>query len=247
MLALLAAPAARAQDDEPRADAPDAKPEPAPISLRIEGPVDAELAPVAGEMTALFYTCYPKLLDRLDNPEHPAPRTIRLKFAPKLDVPAYCSGNTITVSGEWLRQHPEDVGLFTHELTHAVQQYRRAPGWLTEGIADYTRKLYGPESQPGWALPERLNKERHSYKDGYRVTGRFLLWLDGAHPGAVDQIHRKLQAGAFQPSDFEAICGADVDTLWDQCLASLRVPSEGEPADKPADRPAEKSGDDPSR
>jgi hypothetical protein len=224
ILALLA-PAARRPDPEPKDDAPDAKPEPAPLSLRIEGEVDPELAPVAGEMTAIFYTCYPKLLERLDHPDRPAPRTIRLKFADDMKVPAYCSGNTVTVSIDWLRKHPEDTGLFAHELTHAVQQYRRgAPGWLTEGIADYTRKVYGPESQPGWALPERLT-DRHSYKDGYRVTGRFLLWLDEAHPGALDKIHRHLQDGEFAPEDFEAFCGADVETLWAQCLESLGEPS----------------------
>lgn len=214
-LALFVPQAARAQDE---ADEPT---EPAPISIQIEGEVDAELAPVAGAMTTLFYTCYPRLLERLDNPDRPAPRTIRLKFAPRLDVPAYCSGNTVTVSAEWLRKHPEDIGLFTHELTHAVQRYRRgSPGWLTEGIADYTRRLYGPEDQPGWALPSRLS-DRQSYKDGYRVTGRFLLWLDDQHPGALNQIHRRLQAGEFSMDDFEKLCGSDVETLWRACVASL--------------------------
>ncbi len=105
-----------------------------PISLTLEGDVDAELAPVAGQLTTLFYQGYPKLLARFESPVKPAPRAIRIVFVKGLRVPAQCSEDKIEVSTEWLIKHPKDVALLTHELTHAVQQYPgdSGPGWLTE-------------------------------------------------------------------------------------------------------------------
>ena len=66
-----------------------------------------------------------------------------------------------TCSFEWLRKHPDDIGLFTHELVHVVQAYPKSdPTWLTEGLADYARHSYGPKKQPGWALPSGWRENR---------------------------------------------------------------------------------------
>lgn len=189
-----------------------------PLRLTIEGPVDAELAPVAGKLAEHFYQCYPKLLARFEHPDKPAPRRIRIVFDPKLRIPAHCSGGTVTVGVEWLKKNPDDIGMLAHELTHAVQAYPKSdPGWLTEGIADYARQLYGPEKQPGWELPEKLLAQQ-SYKDSYRVTARFLAWLDEKHPGTVDKLHREMQNRTFELEDFQEFTGEDVDTLWRACV-----------------------------
>jgi hypothetical protein len=191
------------------------------LSLSITGPVDAELAPVAGQLTTLFYECYPKLLERFENPNKPAQRNIRLVFKRDIKVPGYSSGNTVTVSVEWLKQHPQDLGLLTHELTHLVQAYPSPdPGWLTEGIADYARHLYGPAKQPGWQLPKTL-RPNQSYKNSYGVTARFLAWLEEKHPGVVDQLHRQMQSRTFEVEDFQEFTGKDVDTLWRECVKEL--------------------------
>jgi hypothetical protein len=91
---------------------------------------------------------------------------------------------------------------------------------LTEGIADYARQLYGPKQQPGWSLPKRLT-ERNSYRDSYRVTARFLVWLDGKHPGAVDKVHRRMQDREFTLGDFETAAGKPLDVLWADCVKEL--------------------------
>jgi len=208
-----------AQDDA-------AKPEPAEtkppeLRLTIEGPVDAELAPVAGNLVELFYVSYPKLLARFENPDKPAPRRIRLVFDPNLKIPAHCSGDRVTVGVKWLKAHPEDIGLLTHELTHSVQAYPKSdPGWMTEGIADYARSLYGPEKQPGWNFPKKL-RANQSYKDSYGVTARFLVWLEEKHPGSVDKLHRAMQNKTFEIEDFSEFTGKDVDTLWRECVTEL--------------------------
>lgn len=191
------------------------------LVLTIRGGVDPEFAPTVGRLTALFYEGYPRLLERFDNPKKPASRQITLMFKQGLRVPAFCSGAQITVSTDWLTRHPEDVALLTHELTHAVQAYPVGePGWLIEGIADYARHLYGPKEQAGWRLPERL-LPRHSYKDSYRVTARFLVWLDQRHPGTVDKLHRRLQDREFALDDFRTFTGKTVDALWQECVREL--------------------------
>lgn len=166
----------------------------------------------------MFFETYPKLLARFDNPDKPAPRRITIEFKTGMKVPAYCAGNTVTVSNEWLAKHKDDVGLLTHELTHAVQAYPKGePGWITEGIADYARHKYGPKEQPGWKLPEKLEK-KHKYTDSYRTSARFFVWLDETHPGALDKIHRAMQTGKYDESDWKTITGRNLDTLWDECV-----------------------------
>lgn len=191
------------------------------FTLTISGEPDAAFAPVVGRLTTLFYQSYPKLVERFENPKKPAPRHILLVLERGLKIPAYCRGATITVSIDWLQKHPDDIGLLTHELTHAVQAYPNPePGWLTEGLADYARHLYGPKEQPGWALPAHLSMEQ-SYKDSYRVTGRFLLWLDTRHPGAVDKVHRRMQDREFTVDDFRTATGTPLDSLWEDCVRDL--------------------------
>ena len=196
----------------------------AALVLTVTGEIPPEMAPVAGTFVAVFYDSYPRLLKRFDHPERRAARKIELHFADKLPAPAFCAGDRISISLEWMRQHPDDFGLLTHELTHVVQHYPNSdPGWLTEGIADYARALYGPKVQPGWKLPERLS-EKQSYRDSYRTTARFLQWLDQKRPGCVDKVHQRMQEGSFTLPDFEAYGGASVDELWSQCVKELAAP-----------------------
>ena len=81
-------------------------------------------------------------------------------------------------SPRWLTDHPEDIDVVTHEVMHIVQDYHHDndPGWLTEGIADYARYVYGVNNiKAKWALPNYT--PRQSYENAYRVTARFLLWV----------------------------------------------------------------------
>jgi hypothetical protein len=202
------------------------------FTLSISGEVPTDFAPVVGRLTTLFYQSYPKLVERFEHPNKPAPRRIRMTFERGMKVPAYCTGSEIKISIDWLEKHPDDIALLTHELTHAVQAYPRSdPGWLTEGIADYARQLYGPKEQPGWSLPKRLS-ERNSYRDSYRVTARFLVWLDTKHPGAVDKVHRRMQDKEFTLSDFETATGKPLDALWSECVKELSAGSSERKAGK---------------
>ena len=208
-------PVASAQTGAPAAQA---SPE---LKLQIEGPVSGPMIPVAADLMRRFYEDYPKLLERFDQAARPAPRRIIIKFDSSLAIPAHCMRDTITVGVKWLTAHPEDTALLTHELSHAVQQYPQPnPGWLTEGIADYARYVYGPAVQQNWSLPERF-RPGQSYLEGYRTTARFLVWIEKRNPGTVDLVHRDLQNGKYDAARFTTVTGKSLDDLWKECLLEL--------------------------
>jgi hypothetical protein len=213
LLALTAGAIARAQDAKPDA------PKPEKITIKIDASADPRLGPVAGDITRLFFKSYPELLKRWDNPAKPTYRDVTILFK-KINVPAYASGDTVTCNVDWFLTHPDDIGAVTHELTHVVQHYPRyEPSWLVEGIADYSRYEYGPKEDTKWKLPAVLGP-KNSYTNSYRVTAKFLVWLDQKYPGTVDKIHHHLQEGAFSVDDFKTFTGKSLDDLWKECVDS---------------------------
>lgn len=195
---------------------------PPQYSVEFDYSADESLAPVVEKLKAVFHDCYPKMARRFQNPDRPAPARVPVVFEKGLNHPAHASGGKLTFSVEWFKQHPRDLGVIAHEGMHLIQAYRsrRNPGWLVEGIADYARALYGPKND-GWKMPERLT-ERNSYTQSYRVTARFLVWLDSQKPEAVDQIHRHMQKGTYRPEVWQEVTGKDLDTLWKECVASFK-------------------------
>jgi hypothetical protein len=125
------------------------------------------------------------------------------------------SGGRITVSSGWIEKHPEDIGLVHHELVHVIQDYkaRRVPGWVTEGIADYLRwAIYEAKPQDWFPFADKPR----GYRDSYRVTGGFFLWLESDRcPGIVNKLNTAVRKGTFtDQSWFEQQAGAKLDELW---------------------------------
>lgn len=118
---------------------------------------------------------------------------------------------------KWLKDHPRDVDVVTHEVMHVVQDYRKYnPGWLTEGIADYVRYVYGVNNKGGnWTLPEY--KTGQSYKNAYRVTARFLLWIEkNKYNRIVDDMDKAMRDGTYSPRLWQQLTGKTVDELWSE-------------------------------
>jgi hypothetical protein len=130
---------------------------------------------------------------------------------------AETGGDSVRISPKWLKEHPEDIDVITHEAMHIVQAYRHpVPGWLTEGIADYARYTYGVNNQAGkWRLPD-FRAGQH-YTNAYRVTARFLVWLEKHdHPGIVDKLDKAARDGSYRPSMWAELTGKTVDELWQE-------------------------------
>ncbi|MFJ7726046.1 basic secretory protein-like protein [Neobacillus sp. NPDC097160] len=191
----------------------------------INGTDDPVLDPIIDEFVNLYFKAYPKLTKKyaLNPKEHL--KNVTLEFDPSYTGVAYADNGKIVVSPNWILTHPDDVALFTHELTHIAQAYPRYDDetwWVTEGIADYTRYVYGPHNG-SWRLPEEV-KGTDNYNSGYRVTARFFLWLNQQkNHSTVDIINREMQHNTFDLDVFKKITGKTIDELWAEYRANPDV------------------------
>jgi hypothetical protein len=122
----------------------------------------------------------------------------------------------------WFTRHPQDIDVVTHELMHVVQGYgdHDVSGWLTEGIADYVRYGYGVDNPgPARTLPDLSSTQASS--DGYRITARFLVWLEAqGHAELVWAIDARIRAGTYTEETWTALTGQSRHDLWAVNVAS---------------------------
>ncbi|WP_173002927.1 basic secretory protein-like protein [Chitinophaga sp. SYP-B3965] len=161
-------------------------------------------------LVATFFEVYPKLLQTF-NPD--ATKHVVFNVDSAYDGVAYASRGQITFNPGWFVKHPDDIDVVTHETMHLVQAYRGgSPGWLTEGIADYVRFKFGVENI-GWALP--AFKETQKYTDAYRVTARFLAWLEAhVHSGIVVELNTALRTKTYTQNTWAELTKKTLDELW---------------------------------
>ena len=175
---------------------------------------DSALAPTTKQrMIEAFYQVYPQEARRFN------PRTLRkVTFCvdPAYEGVAATGNGLVDYNPKWLREHPEDLDVVTHEAMHIVQAYPddSAPGWLTEGIADYARYTYGVNNAKGnWTLP--AYKAGQSYTNSYRITARFLVWLEqNGHPKLVNDLDQAARTRTYSPKLWQQKTGKTLDELW---------------------------------
>lgn len=129
---------------------------------------------------------------------------------------AATAGGIVRVNPEWMRKHPEDIDIVTHEVMHIVQSYPggAGPGWITEGIADYVRYKFGVNNaEGGWTLPEYTSQQ--SYRNAYRVTARFFLWIEKNYKSdLVQKLDKEMREKKYTPAFWEKETSRTVDELW---------------------------------
>lgn len=177
----------------------------------------------AAKSKAIVEEWYPRINSLLfpEGQPLPAPEVV-LIFEPMKGV-AHALGNKIRISAEWVtKKAPNDYGMVVHELTHVVQDYRgKGEFWLTEGIADYVRdKFYEPGKRR-----QVIDLDKGSYRQAYGVAATFLMWLEtNKDKDLVRKLNIASHAGKYSPALFQEYCGADLDTLWQEFVATLRKP-----------------------
>lgn len=160
----------------------------------------------------VFFEVYPLQAERFNAQ---SAREVILTIDPAYGGVAEASGNKIRISPKWMANYPEDLDVITHEAMHVVQSYNHpVPGWLTEGIADYVRYIYGMNNAKGsWLLPEYQSNQH--YTNAYRVTARFLIWLEkNVKNGIVDSLDKAARAGKYTPQLWKKLTGKTVEELW---------------------------------
>jgi len=164
------------------------------------------------KMIDAFFTVYPKQAKRFNS------KTLKkVTFIIDPDyVGVAATGNGVArYSPKWMKEHQEDIDVVTHEVMHVVQAYPGgSPGWLTEGIADYVRYVYGVNNiKAQWALPEY--KAGQSYTNSYRITARFLVWLEkNVRKSIVNEMDDAARTRTYSPDLWKQKTGKTLDELW---------------------------------
>ncbi|RAJ37482.1 basic secretory protein-like protein [Pedobacter cryoconitis] len=129
---------------------------------------------------------------------------------------AATQGTIVAFSPVWFRQHPGDIDVVTHEVMHIVQNYgsNAGPWWITEGIADYVRYQYGVDNAGAkWTLPDY--KSGQNYDNGYRITARFLAWLEKhEHQGIVKNLDQQMRAHTYKEEFWKTQTTKTLPELW---------------------------------
>ncbi|WP_169539990.1 basic secretory protein-like protein [Niabella aurantiaca] len=165
------------------------------------------------ELIRTFFRNYP-LFIKTFNPK--AARTVHFKIDSGYTGVAYADAGkgSVCYSAGYLRKHPQDVDVVTHEIMHIIQNYPSGPGWITEGIADYVRHVYGVNNAAaGWAL--RSPRPETSYTNGYGDAARFFVWLElRVKKGIVKKLNAAMRSGRYTDRFWIKETHKDIDSLW---------------------------------
>ena len=167
---------------------------------------------VKSRMIDAFFNVYPKQTARY-NPK--AASIVYFLIDPTYNGVAETSGSKVKYSSKWMLNIPTDIDVVTHEVMHIVQAYTgNIPGWLVEGIADYARYKYGVDNATaGWSLPNYSTGQ--NYTDAYRVTARFLVWLEkNVKADLVKDLDAACRDNTYSSITWKSITGKTVDELW---------------------------------
>jgi hypothetical protein len=143
-------------------------------------------------------------------------KTVRFFIDTAYKGVAYANDGRVVFSAAYMRAHSTDIDVVTHEVMHIVQNYGQSTGpwWITEGIADYVRFKFGVDNKgAGWSLPDY--KPTQNYDNSYRVTARFLVWIETkVKKGTVKKFDGLLRDHKFTDNTWKDVTGKTVTELW---------------------------------
>jgi hypothetical protein len=197
---------------------PGTKP-PRAVQVTVDTSEVPELADWGNKAKGLVEKWHPIVSEMLHSDGFTPPAQIKIVFKKEMRGVAFTQGATIVIAADWVKKHPDDLGMVVHEMTHAVQSYpggNRGAGWLVEGIADYVR-FYHYEPKTKLTLDPR----RAKYRDGYRTAAMFLAWIEKTHDrDIVRKLNAALRKGEYKDELFRTCTSKSLDELWGLFLAS---------------------------
>lgn len=174
------------------------------------------------KLTQTFFAVYPKLVKAYHKN---AKKEVIFVVDTAYKSVAEASGGRILFSAGYMKAHPTDVDVVTHEGMHVVQEYGYGSGpvWLTEGIADYVRYKFGYDNVGSkWTLPA-FNVSQ-SYKNSYRITARFFVWLEeNVKKDLIKTLDDQLRRKAYTENSWKELTGQSLDELWSSYAKSPKV------------------------
>jgi len=162
---------------------------------------------------------HPQISELLKSEKFTPPRKVTLIFK-EMEGIAGTSGDSIAISAQWVREHPDDQGMVIHELVHVIQAYPKYEHvWLVEGIADYIRYFhFEPKKDLG-----SIDVAKASYRDGYGTTARFLAWAEKKYDKElVRKLNAALRQTKYEEKLFDDYTGKPLDALWKEFVGTLK-------------------------
>jgi hypothetical protein len=177
-----------------------------------------EMKEWADKVAQLCEEWYSRLNDQLKSDGFKPATQISMTLKSDYGGVAETSGNRITGSVKFFKEHPEDQGAMIHETCHVIQQYRgRNPGWLVEGVTDYVRFFV---YEPGKARP--VNRRRAHYNDSYQTTATFLAYVSEKYDKElILKLNKLMRQGKYREGTFRELTGKTLKELDEEWLASL--------------------------
>ncbi|WP_240049199.1 basic secretory family protein [Mucilaginibacter psychrotolerans] len=171
-----------------------------------------------------FFTVYPGIVKEYNKKSL---KKVRFFIDTAYHGVAATDNGRVVFSSAYMTAHPGDIDVVTHEVMHIVQDYgdSNGPGWLTEGIADYVRNEHGIANEAAnWRLP--AYKATQNYDNAYRVTARFLLWVETyVKKGSVKKLDGIMRKHTYNDNTWKDVTGKSVDELWKEyAVASPPAP-----------------------
>jgi len=163
-------------------------------------------------LISTFFTVYPKLAKEYNKETD---KTVYIMLDTTYNGVAATGNAHVRISPKYMKGHPEDIDVVTHEVMHIVQNYGRSvgPGWLTEGIADYARNQFGLNNPAAkWSIAEY--KPGQKYNGSYRTTARFLVWVEKKYKkGIVKELDKQLRDHTYTAKIWEDQTGKTLEAL----------------------------------
>lgn len=185
------------------------------VTLNFECKAPAFNSEISQKLIDTFFEVYPELVKTYNKK---ATKEVSFVIDPDYDGVAATSNNRVVFSSKYMTSHPGDIDIVTHEVMHIVQAYGNEsgmPGWLTEGIADYVRYAFGVDNAgAGWSLPDF--KKEHSYRNSYRITARFFVWMEqSGYHGIVKKLDKVGRNNSYNHGAvWMTITGKTLDEIW---------------------------------
>jgi hypothetical protein len=183
-----------------------------PVKVTVDVSQVPELASWAEQAKSVVEQWHPRIVNLLHSDGFTPPAEVTMLFMRDKKGVADTAGTTISISADWVKKHPDDLGMVVHELTHVIQSYPKSEaGWLVEGIADYVRFFH---YEPNVKLAS-IDPARQSYRDGYRTTAMFLAWIERTHDEAiVRKLNDALRRSTYKYDLFKQYTSKSLDRLW---------------------------------
>jgi hypothetical protein len=177
---------------------------------------------VGRRMIDAFFKVYPQEAARYNKK---TAKKVGFVIDPAYDGVAATSGDVIVFNPAWFRTHPGDIDVVTHEAMHVVQDYPNdsGPGWITEGIADYVRHLFGVDNAGAkWSLTP-FNPKQH-YTNSYRITARFFVWIEkNKNKDFVKKLDAAMRGKKYTDEIWKKLTGSNLDELWKEYAADPAI------------------------